>query len=233
MTDDNEKAPANEDRTADTVVGGKTLAEWGAEGGAPKGSQNALGNSGGSPPENNQNGAKHHLRSDPEKLLPWLEKNKPDQFQWVMNKYESYLSRANFSHGSALADKLLETVVCEYIIWYNRGTQLKDGIITKTHIKSSDGELVEVEDERPENQAINRLDRQVMTKLKKLGIFDESEGVVGPQTTMKSEDYTIHVESKTVEASDEDQDAEGGAEDEAGNDTDDDPEDDHEGEPSE
>lgn len=211
---DERAMPPNEERSADTVVNGKTISEWGKEGarrakakgdpgGGQPGNQNALGNPGGGAPMNNQNGATNFTRSDPDKLLPWLEKNKPDQHQWVMDKYSSYLDRANFEHGSALADKLLETVVCEYVVWFNRGTQLKDGVITQTHIKGSDGELVEIEDERPENAAINRMDRQIMSKLKKLGIFDEDEGIVGPQTTMRSEDYVISVESKTADDSDE------------------------------
>lgn len=225
----------NDERTADKTAGDSDLSykEWGKKGGAPEGNKNAVGNSGGAGGQpNNQNAASHHLRSDPEKLLPWLEEHKPDQAQWVMQKYRSYLDRVSFEHGSGLADKLLEAVVCEYIIWMNRGVQLKDGIVTKTHMKDSEGNVYETEGERPENQALNRMDRQVMSKLKDLGVFDEDEGIVGPETTMRSEDYTITVESKKVE-SDEDEQAEGGSEDVSDHEPDDGPEEDHEDNPPE
>lgn len=177
-------------------------------GGAPEGNDNAVGSKGGCPPANNQNAAKTHLRSDPVKLLQWLEEKEPDQYQWIQNKHESYLQDAPFDADSAKSDKLLETVVCEYIVWKNRGVQIRDGIITKTHIKGSDGELVEIEDERPENQAINRMDRQVMSKLKKLGILDDSESRMADAVeSLANDDYIIEIDSEVVDDDQDDADA--------------------------
>lgn len=195
--DDNETAPENDEMTADTVVNGKTFAEWGAEGGAPKGSQNAVGNAGGSPAPNNQNGAKHHLESEPAKLIKWLEKERPGDYQWVLDKHESYLKDCPFDADSAKSDKLMETCASEWVVWRNRGVQIRNGIVKKTHIKGADGELQEIEAERPENQAINRVDRQVMSKLKTLGVFDDNSGSPSGPKELESDDYVIIVGNET------------------------------------
>lgn len=177
--------------------------------GAPRGNDNAVGNSGGYGAPNNQNAAKHHLNSDTSKLFNWLEEHDEDSYQWILNKHERYLEEAPFGPDSAKSDRLLETCVCEYIIWQARGVQVMDGIIHKTHMKGSDGELVEVEDERPENQAVNRMDRQVMSKLNKMGIFDESTGGSGSSIRrMENDDYIIEVSSEPPDESDEDGDGE-------------------------
>lgn len=154
-------------------------------------------------PKGNQNGAKHFAYSDPDKLLPWLEENKPKKYEWVVNKYESYLTDAPFSDGSAKADKLMETCVCEFVVWRNRGVQVRDGVVTKTHMKGSDGQLVEVDAERPNNQAVNRMDRQVMSKLKELGVLDSPDDrKADALEQMANEDYVIDVEGGPVESDD-------------------------------
>lgn len=189
MTDDKQEDEYDYLKGNDHAVGNS--------GGAPKGNENAVGNPGGQPPENNQNAAVHHLQSDENKLLDWLEENEPGTYEWIMAKHSSYLQDAPFGADSAKSDRLLEACVCEHIIWKNRGVQVKDGIVTKTHIKGSDGSLVEVEDERPENLAINRMDRQVMSKLKTLGIFDDNSGSSGSgKQTMESDDYIITIENE-------------------------------------
>lgn len=123
--------------------------------------------------DSNQNAATLQLTSDPVKVLQWLEREKQDSYDWVMAKYRSYLEDAPFDESSTKADKLKKVCVCEYIIWQNRGVQLKDGIVTTIHKRGADGELFEVEAERPENQAINRMDQQVVSKLKQLGIYND------------------------------------------------------------
>lgn len=199
MTDDNEDtevAPEHEHLVGNDFAKGN-------DGGAPEGNTNAVGNSGGRPPASNQNAATHHLRSDPFKLLDWLEEKEPDQYEWIMAKHASYLQDAPFEAGTAKADQLKQVATMEYIVWKNRGVQVKDGIVTKTHIKGSDGELVEVEDERPENAAINRMDRQVMSKLKKLGVLDDSESRMADAVeSLTSEDYIIDLGDAETEDED-------------------------------
>lgn len=161
---------------------------------APEGNDFAVGNSGGGAPIANQNAAKHQLTADPAKVLEWLERERPDAYRWVEGKHASYLEDAPFDAGSAKADQLAQVCVCEYILWKNRGIQLKDGLVTQTHIKGSDGELVEIEDERPENQAVNRMDRQVVSKLKTLGVYDDPDSQLADAVgQLENDDYVIDV----------------------------------------
>ena len=142
---------------------------------APEGNDFAKGNTGGGAPSKNQNAMKHGLYSQPDNLLDYLEREEPENYQWVQAKFESYLEDAPFEDGTAKADKLLEVCILEYVVWRARGIQVRNGIVKKTHTKSSDGELIEIDVERPENQPVNRIDRQVMSKLKNLGILDDPD----------------------------------------------------------
>ncbi|WP_254530456.1 hypothetical protein [Natrinema gelatinilyticum] len=175
------------------------------------GNGHAVGNPGGSPPAKNQNAATHHLHADPDNVLPYLKENEPEAFEWVKNKYDSYLEDAPFEHCSGKADKLLETVVCEFSIWKARGIQIRDGIVTKTHKRGADGELYQVEDEQPHNQAVNRMDRQVMSKLEKLGIFDDQSDD-SPNGPLSNEYYTVVTKDSSDESdeNDDDDDESGG-----------------------
>lgn len=139
---------------------------------APRNNNYAKGNDGGAPPAN-QNAATHHLYSDPDKLLTHLEREEPEAYQWVHDKYEGYLEDAPFGPDSAAADQLLQVAVREYSIWTATGIQLREGILTKTHIKGSGGELHEVEREHPVNKPLNRMERQVTQRLKQLGVIDD------------------------------------------------------------
>lgn len=77
--------------------------------------------------------------------------------------------------GTAKANELLEVRILEYAVWRARGIQVCNGLVKKTHIGGSDGELIEIDVERPENQPANRIDQQVMSKLKSLNILDDPD----------------------------------------------------------
>lgn len=170
---------------------------------APKGNSYALGNSGGAPrgnsnaeghgaPAQNQNGAKHHIYSnDPGDVLKHLEENEPEAYEWVQAKFSSYLEDAPFPADSAKADQLLQIVTAEYSVWCGRGIQVRDGLLKKTHIKGSDGELVEVEDEHSINQPTNRLEKTVTRRLKELGILDDPDSQQAEAMALSNESYTI------------------------------------------
>lgn len=142
---------------------------------ASKGNDFAKGNAGGGAPLENQNAMKHGLFSQPDNLLNYLEREESENYQWVQAKFESYLEDAPFEDGTAKTDKLLEVCVLEYAVWRARGIQVRNGIVEKTHTKSNDGELIEINVERSENQPVNRIDRQVMSKLKNLDILDDPD----------------------------------------------------------
>lgn len=54
---------------------------------------------------------------------------------------------------------------------------MRNGIVKKTHIKGSEGDLVEIDMERPENQSVNRIDRQTMSKLENLDILNDPDSI--------------------------------------------------------
>ena len=139
---------------------------------APEGNDFAKGNAGGGAPPENQNAMKHGLFSQSRNLLNYLEREEPKNYQWIQAKFESYLEDAPFEDGTAKADELLEVCILEYAVWRARGIQVRNGIVKNTHIKGSDGELIEIDVERPENQPANRIDRQLMSKLDNLSILN-------------------------------------------------------------
>lgn len=159
-------------------------------GGAPPGNDFAVGNPGGGAPVGNQNAATHHLHSDPDNLLSWLESHEPDAYQWVRAKYESYLEDAPFQAGTAKADQLLQVAAMEYALWKAQGIQIREGVLKQTHMRSADGDLVEVVDEHPVNQPLDRMAKRATRRLKELGVLG-GEDEQPPRENYGNEYYDI------------------------------------------
>lgn len=126
-------------------------------------------------PEGNQNATRHGIHSDPANVLDDLAENNPKAYEWVERKHDSYLDTAPFELGSGKADQLRMICVREYCVWRATGVQVRDGMLKKTHIQGSDGELHEVEDEHSINIAIDRAERTITRRLKELGILDDPD----------------------------------------------------------
>lgn len=177
----------------------------GNSGGAPKGNDNAVGNAGGSPAPQNQNATKHGLYADPDNVLADLRDSNPEAYAWVESKVQGYLADAPFEDGTSKADQLRQVAVDEYCIWRARGVQVREGLVTKTHERTSDGELVEVESEHPVNLPRDRMQRTVLRQLKELGIYDdEGQGSAG-SGGLESDAYRI-VDVSDSSESDESED---------------------------
>lgn len=164
----------------------------GNNGGAPTGNDNAVGNDGGSPAKGNKNAMEHGLyavEKNPSEVFEWFKEEEPEAYEWVLNKAAGYLEDAPFDESSPKFDQLLQVCTAEYSIWQGRGIQIEDGLIKKTHQRTPDGEMVEVEDENPVNKAVDRMENRVMQRLKKLGIFDDQSS--GSTDDLENEYYTV------------------------------------------
>lgn len=117
--------------------------------------------------EGNQNATKHGIHADPANVLDDLAESDPAGYEWVLSKYDSYLSDAPFADGSAKADQLKHIATQEYVIWKATGFQLSEGVIRQTE----DGGLKE----SPVNLPLDRLQRTVTRRLKELGVLDDPD----------------------------------------------------------
>lgn len=127
---------------------------------------------GGTGPPGNQNARRHGLHADPANVLDDLAENDPAAYEWVMQKYDSYLDAAPFDDGSAKADQLKQIAVQEYIIWRSTGLQLQDGVVVETNEPKGDrhGDTLKG---HPVNQPLDRMQRTVTSRLKELGVLDD------------------------------------------------------------
>lgn len=160
--------------------------------GAPEGNDRARGNDGGAPPEGNKNAASHYIYAverNPGETLEWLEEHDPEAYEWICDKAEGYLEDVSFTQESPKYDQLLQVCVSEYSIWKATGIQVREGLVKKTHKRAPSGELVPVEAEHPVNKPLDRLERQVTQRLDALGIYDRTSGTSsGP---LSNEYYTV------------------------------------------
>jgi hypothetical protein len=117
-------------------------------------------------PVGNQNARSHGLHADPANVLDDLAKRDTDGYEWVVNKYDSYLRSAPFEDGSAKADQLKQVAVQEYIIWKATGFQLNGGVVRRT----DDGIA-----ESPVNLPLDRMQRTVTRRLKELGVLEDPD----------------------------------------------------------
>jgi hypothetical protein len=173
----------------------------GNDGGPPKGSQNALGNSGGAAPENNQNNRQHGLYSVPSKALEWIKENDPEGLHWIADKHETYAERASFDRNDGLGDYLLMTCVLEYATWTATGKMISEGMVVEAPLKDSennpvygdDGDLITTERENAVALPLDRVLKQVQRRLDKLGVLPSADNRQADMQELENEDYRVEL----------------------------------------
>lgn len=124
------------------------------------------------PPDGNQNASRHGLYSDPANLLDDLATNDPEGYEWVLQKYDSYLDSAPFGDGSAKADQLKQVCAQEFVIWRSIAMQIHDGVVVETN--EPDGTAYgDCLKEHPVNLPLDRMQRTVSNRLADLGVLDD------------------------------------------------------------
>lgn len=135
--------------------------------------------------EGNQSATTHGLHADPADLLDHLAENKPQAFEWIEKKHDSYLSDAPFEAGTAKADQLKQVCALEYTIWTALGIQIRGGVIVDDpEFPGADG--LGGMRESPVNLPLDRQMRTVNRRLSDLGVF-ERDDETGTVTQSKAE----------------------------------------------
>lgn len=151
----------------------------------------ARGASGGSAPEDNQNGMKHGLHSDPVNLFDWLWENEEHGANWIIEKMIMWQERASFKifqngtvdmsnkdgfqdNLTAVGDDLLSVTVRDYARKKAEKEQLVQGLTKVQHIYNGE-EWVEQEEANPINLELDRMDRSTLSMKKALGLLDTPE----------------------------------------------------------
>jgi hypothetical protein len=183
----------------------------GNDGGPPKGSQNALGNSGGAAPENNQNNRQHGLYSVPSKALEWIKENDPEGLHWIADKHETYAERASFDRNDGLGDYLLMTCVLEYATWTATGKMISEGMVVEAPLKDSennpvygdDGDLITTERENAVALPLDRVLKQVQRRLDKLGVLPSADNRQADMQELENEEYQIVLDDEDFQTATE------------------------------
>jgi len=183
----------------------------GNDGGPPKGSQNALGNSGGAAPENNQNNRQHGLYSVPSKALEWIKENDPEGLHWIADKHETYAARASFDRTDGLGDYLLMTCVLEYATWTATGKMISEGMVVEAPLKDSennpvygdDGDLITTERENAVALPLDRVLKQVQRRLDKLGVLPSADNRQADMQELENEEYQIILDDEDFQTATE------------------------------
>lgn len=133
----------------------------------------------GAAPEGNKNRMTHGLHAvqdDPRGTLRWLEDNDPKGYDWVLAKWESYLSDAPFPADSAKSDDVLEACLMKYAVRGARHQQIERGLTDFMKVQTDDGPSdTKIEAELPANLPANRIAREARSMLKDLGVLDDPE----------------------------------------------------------
>lgn len=130
------------------------------------------------------------LYTNRSKFLDWVEKEKsPKDREFVEMMVDSWLDEAPFGRESkAKVNELYRCAADQLRLWYANDEYVTKGDgphneegeysgLSYTRIvgTNDDGEEIEVFDESPLNLAYSRLDRDVTTKLTKMGVYDSPE----------------------------------------------------------
>jgi hypothetical protein len=131
-------------------------------------------------PENAKPAMKHGVnavRDDPRGTLRWVEDNDPRGYDWILDKWQSYMVDAPFGQDSAKADDLMEVCLMKYAIRGVRQEQVEVGLTKMMRIQSDDvGDIdMQIEQELPANLPANRMAREARSMLKDLGCLDDPE----------------------------------------------------------
>lgn len=116
----------------------------------------------------------HAVQDDPVGTLNYLEESRPEAYDWVVDKWESFLVDAPFGKETAKADELLHACLMLYAVRGARDRQVKQ-FLTHTVTRYSEGTPYELEEELPVNLPANRLAREARSILKDLGVLDDPE----------------------------------------------------------
>lgn len=119
----------------------------------------------------------HAVKDDPRGTLQWLEDNDPRGYDWVIDKWRSYMVDAPFDAYSAKADDLMEVCLMKYAVRGARQEQVEVGLTKMMRLQSDDvGDIdMNVEQELPANLPANRMAREARSILKDLGLLDDPE----------------------------------------------------------
>ena len=139
--------------------------------------RNALATGGGAP-DGNKNAISHGLQAvqnDPVGTLDWLEQEQPAAYDWVVDRWESYLADAPFDRQSAKADDLLTTCLWDFAVRVQTDTQVVQGLTQMETRVSDTGTTFEVEVEHAGNLPADRLARRSESLKRNLGVLDDPE----------------------------------------------------------
>jgi hypothetical protein len=115
------------------------------------------------------------VQDDPVGTLRYLEEDRPEAYDWVISKWESYLADAPFGRDTAKADDLLHACLMEYAIRGARDRQVKNWLTHTVEKRTDNGTPFDVEEELPVNLPANRLAREARSIKKDLGVLDDPE----------------------------------------------------------
>lgn len=140
---------------------------------APEGNDHAEGNSGGAPPECNQNARSHGVFSTPEFLIDDLDEN---ELEWIEAITDGYLEVAPFGPEDPRAERLAMTAVKVYQSWAAENAMLRDGLSEEQTVGVTDsGDVVTETDAHHLRRASSQLSKEVRLTLKDLGCLPDPD----------------------------------------------------------
>lgn len=170
MTDDSESGENSGCRKTETVAKEQTLS---TTGGAPKDNDYAVGNSGGSAPEGNQNPAKHHVYSVPSNLTEHLD---DEDLAFINNLAEKYIEAAPFGPEDPRSERVLITCIK---VWQEHSAEAqiaREGLSENVTVGMSEsGEPITKADSHHLRRAANQLNKEVRLTLKDLSLLGSPE----------------------------------------------------------
>lgn len=140
-------------------------------------SKNALADGGG-PDDGNKNAMRHGLyavQDDPAGTLDWLEDHRPQAFDWVISRWESFLADAPFDRDTAKADDLLTACLWDFAVRIQTDVQVVDGLTQMETRATDSGATFDVEVEHAGNLPADRLARRSESVKRNLGVLDDPE----------------------------------------------------------
>lgn len=174
------------------------------------------------PPKNNKNAMKHGLRADPVGLFDWLVENEPTAAEWIVSKLVNYsydapqpVFETDFSPPeaeeaeaddvamrlTAYGDDILQMCVRDWSRWKASKIQAKEGIIKEQMQRTTDGDLVEVEDSNPVNLDLDRMDRTISRIKKDYGLTPDDKA-----SGDSMDDIVVEISRSAVTSGDSDAD---------------------------